>query len=204
MKKIFKKFNIWYFLAAIVMVLALMLSSNNISKDKKAETRSKDILKKLDYIIEDRPISQSSGFSPQRQMPSIKIGKYSYIGELIIEKEALRLPVMEKWDYERLEIAPCRYSGSIYTKDMVIIAHNYKSHFAVLNDLNQGDKLEFIDVEGKKYKYKLSQAQIFSPDQVNTIIDRSDQNWDLTLFTCNFLGDKRLTLRFNLLDENNI
>ena len=60
----------------------------------------------------------------QREMPTMELNGYDYIGVLEAPSLELTLPVMDRWDYERLKISPCRFSGKVYEDDLVICAHN--------------------------------------------------------------------------------
>lgn len=63
---------------------------------------------------------------------------YEYIGYLSIPSIGLALPVMKQWSYAGLKIAPGRYSGSLYTDDLVIAGHNYNRHFSPMCPDRQG------------------------------------------------------------------
>ena len=58
----------------------------------------------------------------------------------------LALPVMQQWSYPGLKIAPGRYSGSLYTDDLVIAGHNYARHFGPLAQLTVGTEVLFVDM----------------------------------------------------------
>ena len=62
-------------------------------------------------------------------MATQEIQGYDYIAVLYIPVLELELPVMDQWDYTRLTVAPCRYTGSIYSNDLVIAGHAYEPHF---------------------------------------------------------------------------
>ena len=62
------------------------------------------------------------------EMTVVEIDGYGYVGVLTIPTLELELPVMSEWDAARLKIAPCRYSGSTKTRDLVIAGHNYTTH----------------------------------------------------------------------------
>ena len=58
------------------------------------------------------------------EMTQVTVRGNSYVGYLSIPALGLELPVMADWSYKRLRTAPCRYSGSTKTDDLVILAHN--------------------------------------------------------------------------------
>lgn len=104
------------------------------------------------------------------------------------------LPVISSWDYPGLRIVPCRYTGSAYTDDLVIAAHNYASHFGRLRELSQGDSIRFTDTDGNVFDYVVSELEILEPYAVSQM---TEGDWDLTLFTCTPGGQYRVTLRCN-------
>lgn len=129
---------------------------------------------------------------PDRPMPVTEIDGYGYIGVLEIPVLNLELPVIESWDYERMRIAPCRYSGSAYKNDMIIAAHNYNSHFGTLRDLQPEDTVLFTDAEGQVFTYMVSQTTLLDGTAVE---EMESGTWDLTLFTCTIGGQARVTVR---------
>ena len=108
-----------------------------------------------------------------------------------LQKE-LELPVISEWDYDRLHVAPCRYSGSAYTDDLVICAHNYARHFSGIKGLHAGGKVRFTDVRGNEFLYEIADAEILEPAEVEEMVSG---DWDLTLFTCTTGGQTRFALR---------
>lgn len=137
---------------------------------------------------------------PDMDMPTVKIGDWRYIGLLEIPSIGLSLPVMEDWSYEQLEISPCRYSGSVYTHDIVICGHNYRSHFSPIKWLEEGTEATFTDVDGNVFTYVLSYTETISPGDTDSMVT-TDGSWDMTLFTCNTGGGSRKALRFTLISE---
>lgn len=129
---------------------------------------------------------------PNRDMPVKTIKKKDYIGTLSIPKLDLELPVISSYEEEALKTAPCRFSGSVYLNDMVICGHNYTTHFAGLRKLAEGDEVSFTDMDGNIFRYTVAALEQLKPDQT---ADMLSGDWDLTLFTCNFTGGTRLTVR---------
>lgn len=82
---------------------------------------------------------------------------------------------------------------------MVIAGHNYKHSFGQLKRLRIGSIAYFRAVYGTTYKYKCVDILELKPKEVEKMLEG---NWDMTLFTCTYYGQKRLTLRFELENES--
>ena len=125
------------------------------------------------------------------EMKQTQIGGYGYIGYLSIPALKLDLPIMGEWDYHRLRIAPCRYVGSVQGNDLVIMAHNYNSHFGRLSKLSEGDRVTFTDMDGILTTYEVIALDILNPYAVEEV---TSGDFDLTLFTCTYGGKSRVTV----------
>lgn len=125
-------------------------------------------------------------------MTKIKIDGNVYIGYLSIPALNLQLPVMSEWSYKNLRTAPCRYTGSMQTDDLVIAAHNYARHFGNLSKLSEGDEVYFTDANGILSIYNVVVVEILDPTDT---VDMISGNYDLTLFTCTYGGKSRVTVR---------
>lgn len=115
-----------------------------------------------------------------------------YIGYLTIPDLNLVLPVCSTCTALQLMYAPCRYSGSVEGNDLVISAHNYKSHFGRLKDLSIGARITFTDLNWVETRYVVMESEVLQPEEVRKMIV---SGYDLTLFTCTKGGLTRYTLR---------
>jgi len=134
------------------------------------------------------------------EMKTKDIDGVLYIGVIEIPSASLSLPVAYDWDYEKLALSPCRYSGSYYVDDMVICAHDYGSHFRAIRSLGIGETVLFTSVNGDTVKYIVSNIETVQPTAIGEMINNStnsssDNSWDLTLFTCNVGGVTRCAVR---------
>ena len=118
----------------------------------------------------------------------------TYVGTIEIPSLDVSLPVLEGWSYDLLRISPCHYSGSPYTDDMVICAHNYRSHFNGLRWVEMGEDVYFTTVDGVVFHYIIVNRETLQPDEIVKMTD-PDADWDLTLFTCYVGGATRCTIR---------
>ena len=194
-------------LGLLLLAGAAGLTIYNILDSSRAEKESTEIVEQLDEEIPDElekpddvenTLQRLEGTVPE--MPSKPVGGYEYIGELEIPSLGLRLPVMAEWDYSRLRVSPCRFTGSYLTDDMVICAHNYPTHFGSIRGIQIGAEVDFISLDGMLYTYTVSNRETVGPTSVAQMIENdqnsdSEEDWDLTLFTCNLGGRTRCAVR---------
>lgn len=141
------------------------------------------------------PVVPTEPSAPQSTvMDEIVIDGDSYIGYLSFPRFELELPVMSGWSDSKLQISPCRYTGTLVTNDLVIMAHNFARHFGQISELSAGDVVYFTDVNGSTTVYEVIVREILPPDAIE---DMTAGEFDLTLFTCTYGGANRITVRCN-------
>ena len=181
----------------LIAISAALLIYNNY-EETKAGKKSKEVLKaikiNLNNIPKDINTNKIDLAQTNEEMHTINIDGYDYIGTITIPSLGLELPIMSKYDNNSLKIAPARYYGSVYTNDLIICGHSYKTHFKYLSNLEQRDNIIFTDIEGQSYIYEVLEIEVLSPSEVSTMIDNE---FDLTLYTCTDDGFNRITVRCN-------
>lgn len=151
--------------------------------------------------MEEQPEApQESAQNSEPEMTVRMIDGQEYIGVVEIPTLSLKLPVISEWNEERLKIAPCRYIGSVYTRDLIISGHSYKNHFRYIRKLVPGDPVMFTDMEGNRFVYEVSGTEVIDTQGVEEMVAGE---WDLTLFTCTYNGSARHTVRCKLVPEEN-
>jgi sortase A len=180
----------------LMLVAALALVGYNICEDNKAGNAAdkaslgiQTALAEMDDTDDTPPLYKTY---PEMEMHTLELDGNRYIGLLEIPDLGLSLPVMSKWSYSNLRYAPCRYSGSAYTGDLVIAAHNFKRHFGNIKNLRMGSTIVFTDMSNNKFKYTVSDIEELAPTAVE---DLATDERCLTLFTCNLSGSKRIAVR---------
>ena len=128
-------------------------------------------------------------------METAEVDGQAYIGTLSIPELGLELPVTAEYSDELLKTAPCRYAGSLYTDDLVIAAHNYNSHFGKIGRLHEGAELIFTDLHSHAYRFCVTETEQLAGTATDEMLAGSEENWDLTLFTCTLNGQNRVTVR---------
>ena len=194
--------NILILLGLLLLLGAGGLAAYNIWDGIRAERASQHIIQEMD-IGQDLVEALDREPDDDPEMPVIEVEGYYYIGILEIPSLQLTLPVMDRWDYTRLKISPCVYSGSYKTDDLVICAHNYARHFSPVKWIDMGADVYLITVDCRVYHYQVINRETLQPGSVENMIENTNNTtdgtvtneWDLTLFTCNTGGQTRCAVR---------
>lgn len=186
-----KKIGISLIVIGLILIFcaaALLFYNNNESR--KAEEQANALMNSLVGAIGQ---NQSGYLDPfDEEMKVVEIDGYGYVGYLSIPDLNLNLPVMSECDYSRLKVSPCRYYGSTKTDNLVIAAHNYRSHFGYIGKLESGATITFTDMEGTKKTYTVTTIEILPPTETDKVKDTGD---DLILYTCTYRGVSRIVVR---------
>jgi sortase A len=171
-----------------ILSAALLFLYNDIR-----DTKAYDVALNIASAFTDRVAARGNGPEPAADpADGIYIDGESYIGVLRIPSLGLTLPVMRDWSYARLKIAPCRYSGSVGNDDIVIAAHNYRSHFGRIHKLPPGNALTYTDADGITAAYTIERIETLEATDVEGM---TASGYDLTLFTCTYGGAARVAVR---------
>ncbi len=180
-----KKSSIIILIGLILIFSGIAYLCKNYYEDYRAGKRSEAVIEQL-YI----PTNTASELP--KEMPKTVIDNYTYIGVIKIPALNLTLPVIDEWSEVKLETAPCRYMGNIYDNNMIIMGHSYKWHFRYLYNLVEGDLVEYCDLGGNTFQYKVTEVLILQPEQGDVLLGG---DWDLTVFSCKNQGEQRVVVR---------
>lgn len=186
----------WTILGLLLIAAAFFLIFYNIREDNQAKASSAAVTEQIrQYLPIDPPDeTQMPGYLiyPEMEMPVQEVDGLPYVGMLTIPALGVELPVCDEWSYPNLRIAPCRYTGSAYTNNLILCAHNYSTHFGNIKSLHAGDQVLFTDMDGHVFTYEVAVLEILQPTDIE---EMESGDWDLTLFTCTLGGQSRVTVR---------
>ena len=165
---------------AAAQQLQLLVQQIEVRKENSEIDPEKDLNIPLEYLEPE-----------DLAMTEVEIEGYSYIGYLYFPTLELELPIMADWDYSRLKIAPCRYTGSVRGENLVLMGHNYTRHFGRIGRLVEGDSVIFTDMDGHATSYQVVARDVLDPTAVD---EMTAGDFDLTLFTCTYGGQSRVTV----------
>ena len=199
------KGTVWIAFGCILVLFAACLSGYNLWEAGRAKAASAAVVTAIkeqlpepeknkpekagDSVLTEQP---DHLLFPDMEMPVAILDGQAYVGMLEIPVLELELPVMDEWSYSALKLAPCRYEGSAYADDLIVMAHNYEGHFGAIFNLQAGDLVLFTDMAGNTFSYQVIETELLAGSAVE---DMSAGEWDLTLFTCNYNGQSRVTVR---------
>ena len=174
-------------LGAVLILAALLLLLYNRSEDRRAGQEAESLL-------EDVRSAMAANADPEPQEEPAEEITYDYAGVIAIPNLSLELPVIDQWNYARLKVAPCRQSGAAADGDLVIAAHNYKSHFGYLDRLEPGASVIFTDMEGTVYRYAVEEIRQLEPEDAEDVSSVFSSEYPLVLYTCTPGGKARVAV----------
>lgn len=176
-------------LGVICVAAAVGLYLYNAMEDRQAGKVTEELLPEVQSAMEQRVPDEPE---------TVLIDGREYIGYLSIPALNLELPVQGEWSYPNLKISPCRYTGSPADGDLVIAAHNYKKHFGQISTLQPGTAVEFTNAAGRVFRYTVDRVETL---EATALEEMTAGDWDLTLFTCTYGGQSRVTVRCSAAEE---
>ena len=174
-------------LGAVLILAALLLFLYNRGEDRRAGQEAESLL-------EDARSAMAADTDPEPQEEPAEEITYDYAGVIAIPDLSLELPVIDQWSYARLKVAPCRQSGAAADGDLVIAAHNYKSHFGYLDRLEPGASVIFTDMEGTVYRYAVEEIRRLEPEDAEDVSSVFSSEYPLVLYTCTPGGKARVAV----------
>lgn len=173
-----------------ILSAALLALHNRRQAENAAAAAQRTLTRMAETIVSDRQEADDDG--------GIQVEGERYLGFLSLPAIGVELPVRMEWDMEGLKTAPARYAGSL-EGGLVIGAHNYAAHFGGLSRLRQGDTVYLTDGAGALHCYTVERIETLAPESV---AEMTDSGWELTLFTCTYGGQNRVTVRCRAAEEN--
>ena len=125
-------------------------------------------------------------------LPERKYMGYTLLGSIRVPSVGIHLPLLDQWSEEMLKVAPCRYEGSISGGNMIIMGHNYKSHFSPLHGVKIGAEVELENTIGRVFRYRVAAIEYLHRTEGELL---PSSEYPLTIFTCTPGGLERVVIR---------
>ena len=188
--------TLWIGFGLLLLLGAAGLTLYNLHQDASAGQEADAVVEELAAVLAEKPAIVANpryGAAVREEAPEpVEVDGRSYMGVSALPTLGLQLPVQEEWSYPNLKVSPCRMTGSAAEENLVILAHNYQSHFGTLEKLELGDEVSVTLLDGTVYLYQVSAKEIVEPTAVEDVTSGA---WPLTLFTCTIGGKTRVVVR---------
>lgn len=213
--------NAAYLFGILCILAGLLLFVRNLGEDREAGIEASDSLQVLaDELREEekgtqQPFCVDGGrnipgtgketqqavlsFYKDMEMPAKRVEGRRYIGILEIGALRLKLPVLDTFSYRNIKVAPARFFGSVYDDNLILLAHNYQSHFGKLHLLQTGDEVSFTDMDGNRFRYTVTEVEVIGGMEREKL---AEGDFDLCLFTCTLGGKNRVVVRCRRVEES--
>ena len=170
--------------AEAASAVSQLRQSQSIAAESEAE-RPPESAENLPEEAETEPEPETASGAPAASAAR------EYLGVLTIPVLGLELPVQTEWSTANLKVSPCRQCGSVAGGDLVIAAHNYKSHFGRLGSLSEGDEVRFTSQDGTEAVYAVEKIAQVSPEEPEAL---REGGCPLVLYTCTPGGKARVAV----------
>lgn len=138
----------------LVLCAGYLLVSSHIATDQ-ARQDAKVILEKTLALM-----PQTQNRVPEERgnnaMAAMEVDGVNVLGVLEIPQYGSTLPLASGWDTSLVLSMPCRFTGSIYDRSLIIGAVDAESQFSFASQMNMGDTIVLTDMEGGRYTYQVA------------------------------------------------
>ena len=201
--------GIMFFVLGIAMILAsLFLTFMYEKRDADAGHNSEVLMQELlrtepvtqtilpPSVLEEKETAVAVVPTPVPQMATADYNGLQMLGVIRVPGCGIELPVLDNWSMTMLEYAPCRYSGNVYSGDLIVMGHNYTTHFKPLKKVSVGAEVEFESVDGFVWRYTVESIESIHGNEP----EKLPSDHELILFTCEKYGMSRFVARCSLVD----
>lgn len=127
-------------LGLIMAAAGLFLRLTEQQQEQLAGENAALLLEAVSQQLPAAPAEPLPDEEPEDKPQSLAVMGYDVLGTLRIPSVDIDLSVLNEWSYDLLTVAPCRYSGSIETGDLVILGHSYRTHLRPLRQVVGGGR----------------------------------------------------------------
>ena len=182
-------------LIGVILILASagMLLYNQLSVSTAIEN-IQQIMDKAERLMptpQDR-IPEERG---NNTMAAMEIDDVNIVGLLEVPKYSSKLPVRSSWSATLVASLPCRFTGSIYDRSLIIGAGDGEGQWGFAGELEHNDRIVLTDMEGGRYTYCITNIDHSDNADLETL--QSDDA-DLTIFVKQSLSMEYIIIHCNV------
>ena len=191
-----KKRNVPFFIilgvCLIIISLSIMIAFQirmHIGAQQVQNTVSK-----MNEILPER-IDGIPGMYPDSGMPVLEMDRVDYVAMLDIPSFGLTLPVVDKWNKNKLFLSPARFFGSVYSNTLIIGGVDYPQQFGFCDKIEHGALVKVTDMTGAQFTYTVSKVNRSKHAETQWLMDTDSA---LTLFCYDIYSMEYIAVRCDL------
>ncbi len=112
-------------------------------------------------------------------MPVLSLDGQDVVGVLEIPVYGVALPVGDQWSTAGITTHPCRFTGSLYDRDLVIGGVDRQGQLACLDVIEDGTAVTVTDMTGAVFSYTVARVERSKSAKAEVLVA---EDYDLTLF----------------------
>lgn len=194
MKRLFRdKFSLLCIIlgAALVLGAGAMLIMTKVTQSS-ARKDAALILEKVQSVM-PQPVQRVPEERGNNAMASMQVDGVNIVGVLELPQYGRTLPVSSGWDTGLVSSMPCRFTGSIYDRSLIIGAADGEGQLSFASQLEVGTQIHLTDMEGGRYTYQVAAIhhakhatleKLQSGDYALTIFVKNSKTGDYLLIRC--------------------
>ncbi len=155
-------------LGVAALLTAVVLAAVGARSDQLLRRRTRAV---LDAMPEPAVRLDARFVDPAADMPTVEIDGAEYLGMLRVDALGLELPVSSVWDGAELGVAPCRYSGTVYGGDLVVVGSDADSQLGPLSELAGGEEVVLSDMLGNDFAYVVDGVEPLQPTEIARAVE---------------------------------
>ena len=145
-------------LGIALILVSLVILGMTYFREYNAEKEANSIVSALNELMPP-PRDAMPQLEPNATMPSLQVAGEDFVGILTVPSLSKALPVGASWQQERIADYPCRFYGSVNNGTLMIGGTDNNGQLDFVEALEQGTQLQFTDVSGNRYTYRVSFAE---------------------------------------------
>lgn len=142
--------------AMIILSVSYIIIST--IQQNNAVQKVEEITSAIHDVLPDVTISVPQQTS-NPQMPVMEIDHQNFIGLIEASGYSNQLPIYSSWSPNKISSYPCRFSGSVYSNNLIIGGSSNTGQFDFMKTISLNDTIYVTDFYGYKYGYSVTDIQ---------------------------------------------
>ncbi len=155
--------------AAAILIIDSVDNKLNVEGAEKALIKVEEILTDITDAFPEERYNDS--------MPSMEIEGMDIAGIIEVPRYNVKSVINATWDKNKSLAIPCRFTGSVYNRTLIIGAGDGQFGFA--KTMDDGELLYITDMEGGRYSYTVEKIEHSKSADIEKL---QSGDWDMTVF----------------------